>query len=301
MHDLRVHKNARHGWMVKQNDASQSYFRMPKCGCGPTKSQVCSTESVPTFALYPDLHRRYFLTFTIVDYSTLGASTMASASTEAPPVLLDSAMSGVEPSAPATKPEDAPHYTHVSNTDDREPPKTFTSSLSFTLDGNGTTPINDTPENPDIVVSTSVTTASETPGKRMARKSKIDALAALNRSSSPSAETSKTGIVKSERDKLPAPILNGTSTSVLSGLDMSSVKTMAPRKIPPRKEPRPFGLEDCPTFYPSPEEFKDALSYINTIAPKAQEYGIAKVVPPVGWKMPFVTDTEVSQRLHTIY
>lgn len=56
---------------------------------------------------------------------------------------------------------------------------------------------------------------------------------------------------------------------------------------------RPFALEDCPAFYPTPEEFRDPMSYIRTIAPQAQEYGIAKIVPPETWRMPFVTDTEV--------
>jgi hypothetical protein len=37
------------------------------------------------------------------------------------------------------------------------------------------------------------------------------------------------------------------------------------------------------------------MSYIRTIAPQAQEFGIAKIVPPETWCMPFVTDTEVSE------
>jgi hypothetical protein len=36
------------------------------------------------------------------------------------------------------------------------------------------------------------------------------------------------------------------------------------------------------------------MSYIRSIAPQAQEFGIAKIVPPETWRMPFVTDTEVS-------
>lgn len=227
---------------------------------------------------------------------------MASALGEAPLVVTDSTMGAIEPSEPTTEEKDAHHTTSISDTNPEEPPATFTSSLSIAVDGTGTTLANDKPENQDIVVSTPVTT-TETPGKRMARKSKTDALAAINRSSSPSVETSKTGTMKTEKEKVPVPILNGTphSISVSSSLDMSSVKTTAPRKFPPRKEPRLFGLEDCPVFYPSPEEFTDAMSYINSIAPKAQEYGIAKVVPPVGWKMPFVTDTEVSCRSQTIF
>jgi histone demethylase JARID1 len=35
------------------------------------------------------------------------------------------------------------------------------------------------------------------------------------------------------------------------------------------------------------------MAYIRTISDRANAYGICKVVPPVGWKMPFVTDTAV--------
>ena len=62
----------------------------------------------------------------------------------------------------------------------------------------------------------------------------------------------------------------------------------------PQKQ-RPFGLQDCPAFYPTPDEFKDPMSYIRAIAPQAQEFGIAKIVPPETWRMPFLTDTEVSE------
>ena len=58
---------------------------------------------------------------------------------------------------------------------------------------------------------------------------------------------------------------------------------------------RPFGLEDCPVFYPTVDEFKDPMAYVRSISTTAQNYGICKIVPPVGWKMPFVTDTEVRQ------
>jgi histone demethylase JARID1 len=62
----------------------------------------------------------------------------------------------------------------------------------------------------------------------------------------------------------------------------------------PQKQ-RPFGLQDCPAFYPTLEEFKDPMNYIRAISPQAQEFGIAKIVPPETWRMPFVTDTEVSE------
>lgn len=36
----------------------------------------------------------------------------------------------------------------------------------------------------------------------------------------------------------------------------------------------------APTFAPTDEEFKDALTYIKSIAPIAQKYGIVKIRPP---------------------
>jgi jmjN domain len=88
-------------------------------------------------------------------------------------------------------------------------------------------------------------------------------------------------------------------------LDMNTVRTPGrTRRMPassqaPQKQ-RPFGLQDCPAFYPTPEEFKDPMLYIRTIAPQAREFGIAKIVPPETWRMPFVTDTEVSEIFFSI-
>ncbi|TFY58942.1 hypothetical protein EVG20_g7972, partial [Dentipellis fragilis] len=77
---------------------------------------------------------------------------------------------------------------------------------------------------------------------------------------------------------------------VRARLDLASVKTASPREQP--RGPRPFGLSDVPVFYPTLEEFKDPMAYIGRISEKARAYGMCKVVPPEGWKMPFVTDTE---------
>ena len=41
----------------------------------------------------------------------------------------------------------------------------------------------------------------------------------------------------------------------------------------------------CPTFHPTEEQFKDPLEYIQSIAPKAEVYGICKIVPPPSWKV----------------
>lgn len=56
---------------------------------------------------------------------------------------------------------------------------------------------------------------------------------------------------------------------------------------------RPFGLEECPAYHPSAEEFKDPMRYIQSIAKEAAEYGICKIIPPAGWEMPFTLDTEL--------
>lgn len=45
-------------------------------------------------------------------------------------------------------------------------------------------------------------------------------------------------------------------------------------------------LEDAPVFYPTEEEFEDTLKYIATIRPKAEPYGICRIVPPPSWKPP---------------
>ncbi|XP_044499918.1 putative lysine-specific demethylase JMJ16 [Mangifera indica] len=45
-------------------------------------------------------------------------------------------------------------------------------------------------------------------------------------------------------------------------------------------------LEDAPVFYPTAEEFEDTLKYIATIRPKAEPYGICRIVPPSSWQPP---------------
>lgn len=41
---------------------------------------------------------------------------------------------------------------------------------------------------------------------------------------------------------------------------------------------------ECPTFYPSLEEFKDFEKCIEQIEEQSRGFGMAKVVPPKGWK-----------------
>lgn len=76
-----------------------------------------------------------------------------------------------------------------------------------------------------------------------------------------------------------------------------SVSWSGPRHPPARTKPRLFGLPECPTFYPTAEEFQDPMAYMKKIGDEGQgrQFGMAKVVPPSGWRMPFAIDTEVSQ------
>ncbi|PIA45403.1 hypothetical protein AQUCO_01700743v1 [Aquilegia coerulea] len=45
-------------------------------------------------------------------------------------------------------------------------------------------------------------------------------------------------------------------------------------------------LEEAPVFHPTEEEFKDVLKYIATIRPRAEKYGICRIVPPPSWSPP---------------
>ncbi|KAL8461502.1 hypothetical protein ACS0TY_032832 [Phlomoides rotata] len=53
-----------------------------------------------------------------------------------------------------------------------------------------------------------------------------------------------------------------------------------------RVEVRRPDLEEAPVFYPSEEEFEDTLNYISSIRPKAERYGICRIVPPSSWTPP---------------
>jgi histone demethylase JARID1 len=133
--------------------------------------------------------------------------------------------------------------------------------------------------------------ATPAESKRAPRKSKTDALVALNnqaRSPSPSLDDMDVC------EDLSAKFRNLPPISVTPRLDLSTVKTSTPRRPPDATRPtRPFGLTDCPEFHPTMEEFKDPMAYIKSIYSEAVDYGICKIIPPVDWKMPFVTDTEV--------
>lgn len=47
-------------------------------------------------------------------------------------------------------------------------------------------------------------------------------------------------------------------------------------------------VEFSPVFHPTEEEYKDIFKYINKIRPKAEEYGICRIIPPGTWKPPIL-------------
>jgi histone demethylase JARID1 len=165
-------------------------------------------------------------------------------------------------------------------------PNIFTSCRSILVEG--AVPINPQEDSVSASHSRMSEHSASSSSKRAPRKSKTHALAALQNHASllDNDDVGSQDLVDDfSADHTPIPV----STS----LDLSSVKTTSPRNQSARSSPRPFGLEDCPVFYPTSEEFKDSMAYIRSISEKAFNYGICKIVPPVGWKMPFVTDTEV--------
>ncbi|KAH8830972.1 PLU-1-like protein-domain-containing protein [Flagelloscypha sp. PMI_526] len=102
--------------------------------------------------------------------------------------------------------------------------------------------------------------------REQARKSKTDALAALS----------------SRGD------LDTLSTKYLDGAPQGARQPLSNTPL------RPMGIQNCPEYYPTIDEFKDPMGYIKAISDEAQNYGICKIVPPEGWEMPFVTDTELN-------
>ncbi|CAN6279662.1 unnamed protein product [Urochloa humidicola] len=79
------------------------------------------------------------------------------------------------------------------------------------------------------------------------------------------------------RQQLPKGVLRGCAECV------DCQKVVA--RWNPSGARRPV-LEDAPVYYPSEEEFKDTLKYIESIRPMAEPYGICRIVPPPSWKPP---------------
>jgi histone demethylase JARID1 len=84
------------------------------------------------------------------------------------------------------------------------------------------------------------------------------------------------------------------TTNVGLPFDLDMVKTKADdASVTNRKSERIFGLKEAPTFYPTKEEFKDPLRYIEKISPEGEKYGIIKIVPPKDYQPEFSLKTEV--------
>ncbi|CAE7185093.1 unnamed protein product [Rhizoctonia solani] len=188
------------------------------------------------------------------------------------------------------------------------PIATWTSSLDIPVDGS--TPVDDEStatggnvNNPITTAAnghttTTTTTTNGYESKRAPRKSKTDAMAAINqRSMSPDSRIRAAALTNPIN--IPAPKLNPR-------FDLSSVRTRPKIQFPQRANPRLMDLEECPVFYPSLDEFRDPMTYIRSIHEKAANYGIIKIVPPEEWEMPFVCDSQTFrfktrlQRLNSI-
>ncbi|KAJ7068692.1 PLU-1-like protein-domain-containing protein [Mycena amicta] len=164
----------------------------------------------------------------------------------------------------------------------KHPAATFYSCISIPVEG--AISVNPSDENRPQDDSGSVSDSSRAP-----RKSKTEALHAIK---------TRSVSVGLDDDDAPENVLaekyrNAPPLVPYSPvLNLATVKTVSPRPDSlPHKDPRPFGLEDCPTFYPTADEFKDPMAYIRSISDRANAHGICKVVPPPDWKMPFITDT----------
>jgi len=191
---------------------------------------------------------------------------------------------GRKSNRPSDDPQQSSSAAEMSSDFSGRQASTFYSCLAIPVEG--ATPIQDQDTLPKSTSSQSTTTP-----KRAPRKSKTDALAAMQIQATSSDDRSQSSYQATGVRTFDDP---GPPIAISPVLDVGSVKTTSPRNPPPREHSRPFGLEDSPTYYPTMEEFKDPLGYVRSISEHAKNYGICKIVPPESWKMPFTTDTEVS-------
>ena len=134
---------------------------------------------------------------------------------------------------------------------------------------------------------------------RAQRRSKVEALTKIDRAGTPVqllAGPTGTSFVPTRQASAgpsgPSPPKNPLHRPpvVNPAFDINSNRQSAPRSVPSKSGTRLFGLEDCPAFYPTLEQFQDPMAYIDSIGPKAKPYGICKIIPPEGWHMPFALD-----------
>ncbi|KAH9942560.1 hypothetical protein B0H21DRAFT_824117 [Amylocystis lapponica] len=166
---------------------------------------------------------------------------------------------------------------------------TFTSCLSIPVEG--AHPI-ERPEPIAPVPPDSLPQGAALESRRAPRKSKTEALVALHNHAQSSLGHDDLGDPMNDDVAIRVQLHEGPPISVPSTLDMSSIKTPSPPNSSSGSRERLFGLTDCPTFHPTSEQFKDPLAYIRSISDASRTFGMCKIVPPLGWDMPFVTDTE---------
>lgn len=53
-----------------------------------------------------------------------------------------------------------------------------------------------------------------------------------------------------------------------------------------------LNIPSGPVYYPTQDEFKDPLEFLEKIRPEAEQFGICKIVPPQGWSPPFALDLD---------
>lgn len=138
--------------------------------------------------------------------------------------------------------------------------------------------------------------------RRGERRSKAQALSAMggrddSSAALPAAPHAARHATRKVRRMPPLPpLVFDTTDTKPSGVRPIATGASTPRHEPPRTEPRAFGLEEAPTFYPTWDEFQDPLQYIQwTASPSGGNgvaYGIVKIVPPEGWHMDFVADEQ---------
>ena len=192
-----------------------------------------------------------------------------------------------KPQTPSTNGhrDDSPRVRKVSSEHKRAKP-TFTTSLSF----------------PEAAPLPTPLPVLEVEGGKSQRRSKVEALTKIDRAGTPI--TAASGPAATSFIPAAAPSAVPTSGPSISRnplhqapvvnppFDINSVRTTAPRHAPSRSGSRLFGLQECPVYYPTLEQWKDCMGYIDSIAPEAKAFGICKIVPPEGWRMPFVLETD---------
>lgn len=135
--------------------------------------------------------------------------------------------------------------------------------------------------------------------QRSQRRSKQEAISKLDRAGTPTTQTSTGPAATSFVPPPPPPAGPSVQRNPLKRtrvvnppFDLESVRTTAPKDPGPSNQPRLFNLPTCPSYHPTAEEFADPMAYIDSIAPEAKRYGICKIIPPEGWQMPFMLETD---------